>query len=166
MASIIDSPDFDIRYTLPTDEIDLKRLLACPENNKWISIDVETGVDLFARNWLFYSKYQCALTAAYKNTICGMGIIFLMPYKKVSHLAMLYFVVDPSFKDVTSSLIKNLKHLAKEYLHLESMHLETFDGYPDTALLNSFGFKEIIRQEGYAIFDSELVDRIVLEVQL
>ena len=54
----------------------------------------------------------------------GIATLFLMPYKKVSHISMLYLIVDPKYqrKGVGSSLLKNIMHYAKKF-KLESIHV-------------------------------------------
>ena len=53
-----------------------------------------------------------------------------MPYKKVAHHCLFKIVVDPKHqrKGIGRALLKNLKHLAKTYFHLELMHIEVFEG--------------------------------------
>ena len=168
MSSLIESDEYDIRYTLPEDEAPLKEMLSEPEINKWMPIDQEKGVELFSKNWIFFSKYKCALTCVYQGNPIAMGILFLMPYKKVAHLSMLYFVVSSKFQGhgIGSSLVKNLKHLAKDYLKLESIHIEVYEGCPGIPILLDQGFTEIIRQEKFVRLEGEYLARMVYEVQL
>ncbi len=168
MVSIIESDEYDIRYTIPGDESFLYEMLSDEVNNQWMPVDIEQSVDLFSKNWMFFSQYKCALTCLYQGQPCGMGILFLMPYKKVAHLSMLYFIVARHFQHqgVGRSLLKNLKHLAKEYLLLESIHIELYEGCPAIPLLLEQGFKEIIRQEKFVCLEGKYLDRLIYEVQL
>ncbi len=168
MTSLVESDDYDIRYTIPEDENALKAMMAEEDNNTWLPIDREKGVELFSKNWIFFSRYKCSLTCLYKGEICGMGILFLMPYKKTAHFSMLYFVVPKRFQrqGIGTSLLKNLKHLGKDYFRLESIHIEVYEGCPAIPLLEEQGFKEIIRQEKFVLLDDGYKARIVYEVNL
>ena len=46
-------------------------------------------------------------------------------------------------------LVKNLKHLAKNYFHLEMIATEVFEGNPIIPLLKKNDFEEIFRQEKF-----------------
>jgi GNAT superfamily N-acetyltransferase len=76
--------------------------------------------------------------------------------------------VLPEFQGhgIGSSLVKNLKHLAKDYLKLESIHIEVYEGCPGIPILLDQGFTEIIRQEKFVRLEGEYLARMVYEVQL
>ena len=165
MSKLVQSKDYDIRYSYEGDYDFLFDLLSHKEVNKWFPINIETGAPLFAKNWIFYAKYLCSLTCLYKKKPCAIGVLFLMPYKKVAHLAMGYMAVHPSMqrKGIGTSLLKNLQHLGKTKFHLESIHFEVFEYCPIIPLLKKQGFAEIIRQERYVILDKKERARIVME---
>ncbi|MFS8563575.1 MAG: GNAT family N-acetyltransferase [Rhabdochlamydiaceae bacterium] len=74
-----------------------------------------------------------------------------MPYKKVAHHCLAKVIVDPKWQrqGIGSSLVRNLKHLAKNYFRLEMMDIEVFEGNPLIELLQKEGFHEVFRQEKF-----------------
>jgi putative acetyltransferase len=99
---------------------------------------------------------------------CGVGTLFLMPYRKVAHHCLFKLVVDPKFqgKGIGTSLLKNLKHLAKNYFHLELIHIEVFEGNPILRLLMQNGFHEFSRQEKFVKDNGVYLSRVLCECDL
>jgi ribosomal protein S18 acetylase RimI-like enzyme len=97
-----------------------------------------------------------------------MATLFLMPYRKISHHALFKVVVDPKFQrqGIGSSLLKNLKHLAKNYFRLELIHIEVFEGNPLISVLKKSGFHEFARQENYFKDGGQYYARLLYEVFL
>jgi hypothetical protein len=166
--SIVDSPDYKIRFTELTDEAFLKEMLNDEETRKWYPPSSESDVNIFVRNWVGFSRYKCSLTALYKDQVIAVATIFLMPYVKVAHLAMLYMIVDKKFsrKGVGRSILRNINHLAKTRFKLESLHLEVFENSPIENLLPKEGYKQIIFQENYVQFKEGMRGRKIYEVDL
>jgi len=63
-------------------------------------------------------------------------------------------------------LLKNLKHLAKNYFRLELMHIEVFDGNPFIHLLKEFDFEEFARQEKFVKDKDRYLSRILYQSYL
>ncbi|MCH9620941.1 MAG: hypothetical protein S4CHLAM20_03500 [Chlamydiia bacterium] len=168
MDNITDSEKYDIRYSILNDETFLKEALADKDTRKWYPPSTDSDVKIFVRNWAGFSRYQCSLTATYENQVIGMATIFLMPYVKVAHLAMLYVIVKKEFqqKGVGTSLMKNINHLAKTKFKLDSLHLEIFEGCQIEPLLLKSGYKEVFVQENFVELDDKLKSRKVFEVDL
>jgi len=117
---------------------------------------------------MFFCRYQSSLTATIRHIPCGIATLFLMPYKKISHQCSFKICVNPKHwrKGIGSSLIKNLKHLAKEHFHLEAIYTEVFDDNPLIPLLKKFGFYEFARQENYIKTKKGYKGRVCLIVDL
>jgi RimJ/RimL family protein N-acetyltransferase len=163
-----DLKEFDIRYTRVTDISYLKEWVRKPEVLYWFPMSDEKEIEDALRCWIAYCQYNCSLTATVENVPCGIGTLFLMPYKKVCHHCIFKIVVDPKMqrKGIGSSLVKNLKHLAKNYFKLEFMHIEVFEGNPLISLLHKFDFYEFARQENYVKNAGTYQARVMLETQL
>ena len=118
--------------------------------------------------WNGFSKYHCCLTATWKNEPCGMGIVYLMPYRKVAHRCLSQLVVPLKFQNqgVESSLIKNMGHLAKSYFRLEWIQMVIIDGAPVIEFLKERGFSEFARQEKYFKRGDSYSARILYECDL
>ena len=166
--SIVESPDYKIRFTALSDEVFLKKVMEDEETRKWYPPSSDSDVNIFVRNWAGFSRYKCSLTALYKDEVVAVATIFLMPYVKVAHLAMLYMVVDKKFsrKGVGRSILKNINHLAKTRFRLESLHVEIFENSPIEHLLPKEGYKQIIFQENYVEFKEGMRARKIYEVDL
>lgn len=161
-------PGFDIRYTYVTDDSFLREWLAVEEVQRWFPFSTEKEVEDAVQCWIGYCRYSCSLTGVLNGTPCGIGTLFLMPYRKVSHHCLFKIVVDPKHqkKGIGSSLLKNLKHLAKEYFKLELIHIEVFEGNPLISLLKKQGFQEFARQEEYVRDKGTYLTRILYESYL
>lgn len=160
--------ELDIRYTYVTDTPYLRQWLLDPEVQRWFPVSEEREIEDAVQCWIGFSRYSASLTATVKGAPCGIGTLFLMPYRKVAHHCLFKLVVDPKFqrKGVGSSLLKNLKHLAKNYFHLELMHIEVFEGNPFISLLQKFDFQEFARQEKFVKDSRGYHSRILYESNL
>lgn len=163
-----DIPGFDIRYTTLTDTPHLINWLKADGMLHWFPMSSEKEMLDAATCWIGFSRFSSSLTATIHGTPCGIGTLFLMPYRKVAHHCLFKIIVDPAHqrKGVGSSLLKNLKHLAKNYFNLELMHIEIYEGNPILHLLKQFEFHEFARQERYVKKENGYLARILLESYL
>ncbi|MFI5334912.1 MAG: N-acetyltransferase, partial [Chlamydiales bacterium] len=86
-----------------------------------------------------------------KGEPCGVGTLFLMPYRKVAHHCLFNLIIDPKKNEtaIGAPLLNNLKHLAKTYFRLEILHAEVYEGNSMIKLLEGAGFSEFARQERF-----------------
>lgn len=161
-------PGYDIRYTYLTDTSYLREWVNAPGMLHWFPISEEKEVEDAIQCWMGFSRYSSSLTATINDVPCGIGTLFLMPYHKVAHHCLFKIIVDPKHqrKGIGTSLVRNLKHLAKQYFHLELMHIEVFEGNPMIPLLHKLDFNEFARQEKYVKEDGKYFARILLESYL
>lgn len=155
--------EIDIRYTRPMDGAYLRRWLLEPQVLYRFPMSDEKEIDQALQCWMGYCKWQSSLTAVDQHTPCGIATLFLVPYQKIRHHAAFKICVDPARwrQGIGESLVKNIKHLAKEYFHLEAIHIEVFgDDSPLIPLLKKFSFKEFARQENYVRTDEGFLARI------
>lgn len=160
-----DIPGLDIRYTYVTDTPYLRDWLHNPEVQKWFPVSEEREIEDAIQCWIGFSRYSSSLTATLNGTPCGIGTLFLMPYRKVAHHCLFKLVVDPKHqhRGIGSSLLKNLKHLAKNYFHLDLMHIEVFEGNPFIRLLKKLDFHEFARQERFVKDKDGYMGRVLFE---
>ncbi|MBS0651697.1 MAG: GNAT family N-acetyltransferase [Verrucomicrobia bacterium] len=158
----------DIRYTFLTDAPYLKDWLQMEEVQRWFPISQEKEIEDAAQCWVGFSRYNSSLTATIDNVPCGIGTLFLMPYKKVAHHCLFKMVVEPKHqrRGIGRALLKNLKHLAKNYFRLELMHIEVFEGNPFIHLLKEFDFQEFARQEKFVKDKDRYLSRILYQSYL
>lgn len=157
--------EHDIRYTFVTDTPYLRQWLQHPDVQKWFPISEEREIEDAVQCWIGFSRYSSSLTATINGTPCAIGTLFLMPYRKVAHHCLFKLVVDPKYqhKGIGSSLLKNLKHLAKNYFHLDLIHIEVFEENPVIHLLQKYDFHEFARQEHFVKDSSGYRARILYE---
>ena len=160
--------ELNIRYTTVEDELFLREWLLLPGMRHWFSMEEDSEVEEMVKIWIGFSRFKCSLTAVYKEQVCGIATLFLMPYVKLIHFAMGYLIVSPSFqrKGVGSSLVKNLEHLAKTYFSLERMHYEVFGDNPLIPLLMKQGYQRLFTQERYVKEEGGYLGRTILEKAL
>lgn len=143
--------NFDIRYTRAMDVTYLREWIQQPKVLSYFPMNNTGEIEQAVAGWMFFCRYQASITATINHVPCGIATLFLMPYKKISHQASFKICVDPKYwrQGIGSNLIKNLKHLAQTYFHLEAIYTEVFDDNPLISLLHQFGFYEMARQEKY-----------------
>ncbi len=164
----MDLPDFDIRYSYITDISYLRQWINQPEMLQFFPMLSEKEIEDAIQCWIGFCRWSSSLTATINHTPVGIGTLFLMPYKKVAHHCLFKMVVDPQFqrKGIGGQLLKNLKHLARNYFHLEAMNIEIFEGNPILHLLKKFDFYEIARQDRYVKENGIYKGRIVMGVDV
>lgn len=161
--------EIDIRYTRSMDGAYLRKWLQMPEVQLRSPMATEQELDLALHCWMGYCRLQSSLTAIDNHVPCGIATLFLLPYRKVRHHAALKLCVDPKrWKEgIGDMLLKNIKHLGKNYFFLEAIHIEVFGGdSPLIPLLRKHEFKEFMRQEGYMKTEKGLFPRIGFLVDL
>ncbi|MDN3505861.1 MAG: GNAT family N-acetyltransferase [Simkaniaceae bacterium] len=161
---ITESKDYDIRYSTVQDMDALRSWFKTDGMLHWYPPVNDQELENFVRVWIGFTRYNACLTATYQGKPVGMAVLFLMPYRKVAHHAMFQIIVDPEFqrKGVGHSLIRNLKHLGKNF-KLELIHAEVLDVGPLIPLLEKLEFKEFARQEKYVKEEGKYYPRIMME---
>lgn len=160
--------EIDVRYSYITDTIYLKKWLMAPDILHWFPFVTEKEIEGAIQGWMGMTRFNATLTATINNVPCGMGVLFLMPYKKVAHQCMFKLIVDPKFQrqGVGTTLVRNLKHLAKNYFKIELMHIDVFEGNPLIPLLKkldftAYGYQEHFVKEGDRYFSRTLLESLL-----
>jgi RimJ/RimL family protein N-acetyltransferase len=165
---IMDTTDFDIRYTEPEDLVYLTRWMKSPGILHWFPIQSEKEIEEALQGWISFYRLKCSITAIRKGEPCAIGTLFLMPYKKMYHQCSFKIIVDPSQQrqGIGTSMIKNLKHLAKNYFNLEMINIDVYEKNPLIELLKKNGFYELAFQQNYAKENGSYLGRLLMETQL
>lgn len=160
--------DLDIRYTNVLDISYLRRWLQDPKILRWFPMSDPQEIEGPISCWMSFARYNASLTATYCREPCGMATLFLMPYKKVSHHCFFKLCVAPQYqrKGVGTSLLRNIKHLAKTQFNLQFLYIEVFEGNPLISLLKKMEFEEVLRQENYVKIEGQYISRILFRVDL
>ncbi len=166
--NFVDSPEFDIRYTEDADHAALKRILMKPDVMRWMVQSKESEIDPFVQNWIGFARFKCALTCLYEGVPVAFGALFLYPYQKVCHMAMVQIVVDPDYqkRGVGKSLLKNLIHLAKTRFKFQSLHLDVPENSPGIKLLEQQGFKIVLKHPNFYFVDGKYYAKHLMELIL
>ena len=163
--SLVNDKAYDIRYTEYADNLYLTMFLEQKENAPFYSPANNKECQMVVKNWIGFYRFRASLTATYKNIPIGLATLFLMPYKKVSHIAMLYIIVDKDFqrKGVGNSLLKNIEHHAINHFSLDSIHLEVVKGSMIEALLLKRHYTKLFEQEAFFHVHGKDVPRVLYE---
>jgi GNAT superfamily N-acetyltransferase len=158
--------EHDIRYTQVDDEKFLFEVLSDKKINRWFPVSNKAEIRPFVRNWIGFHKFRSSLTATVKDIPCGIGTLFLMPYKKICHQCFFYLVVDSNHqnKGIGKSLVKNLINLSKNYFNHEQLYVEIFEGCVIEKLLIALDFKKFVEQKGYVMEGQIYKSRICYEL--
>lgn len=165
---ITETKNFDIRYTTVPDLSVLREWLKTPGMLHWYPPTDADELENFARIWIGFSRYNASLTAVFQNEPVGMGVLYLMPYRKVAHHAMFHVIVSPSYQNrgIGHSLVRNLKHLASQQFRLELLYAEIFDESKIISLLQNLDFRIFARQKNYIKEETSYFPRILMECNL
>lgn len=166
---LTDSDAFDIHYTTVDDLRPLTAWLKTEGMLHWYPPGDDKELDNFVRIWGGFARYNASITATLHEKPVGMATLYLMPYRKVAHHCLFQIVVDPEHfrQGIGTALVRNLKHLAKNYFRLELIHAEILDENPATiALLSQQNFVEFARQESYVKENGNYYPRILMECEL
>lgn len=160
--------EFDIRYTHVDDAPILRKWIDAPGALHWFPMSTPAEVENAVQVWIGFSRISSSLTATYQGKPIGIGTLFLMPYRKVAHHCIFKIIVDPDFRrrGAGTLLLRNLKHLAKNYFRLELMHIEFFEGNPIEKLLKKENFREFARQPNYVKEGDRYLGRVLMEFDL
>lgn len=153
----------DIRYTKLFDEVYLSAWLEHPKIAPYLICEGADETRNFKQHWMYYANRKSGLSFVENDRVVAMGMFILMPYQKVKHHAMLQIIVAPEHqkKGIGSTLLKNLMHLAKEYLNLEVIYVELLGPSPYLNFFKKRGFKVYAEQKGYV--EGKVSDKILLE---
>lgn len=160
--------EHDIRYTYVTDITYLRQWVSQPEVLKWFPMESEKEIEDAIQCWIGFSRWSSSLTVTVNHVPCAIGTLFLMPYKKVAHHCISKMIVDPKWqrKGMGRSLLRNMKHLAKNYFHLEMLDMEIFEGNPIESLLLQEGFTKVFSQADFVNGEGGKKGRIMMEAIL
>jgi len=165
---MVDIPGYDIRFSTMEDAFWLEKWLLSPGMLHWFPMTDGKELQEAVQNWIGFSRFNASLTALIDNIPCGIGTLFLMPYRKVAHECLFKLVVDPEKQrhGIGNSLIKNLMHLAKNRFRLEFMQTDIVEGNPIMHLLKNNGFEEILKQDKFFKEDGKYYARHLMERDL
>ncbi len=169
MAKLTESDQFDIRYSETEDEAFLSKWLLSPGVAHQFTMKSKDEILEMSKIWMSYRKVKSSLTATYKNKPCGVATLFLMPFRKVAHMALGYILVSPEMqrKGIGEALLKNLEHLAKSYFKLELVQFEVYGDSLLIPILKKREYKELFTQEGFIKEnESSYLSRTLLEKSL
>jgi RimJ/RimL family protein N-acetyltransferase len=160
--------NLDIRYTEMGDLPFLKQWLLSPGILHWFPVADEKEAEDALQCWIAFSRWNCSLTATLQDVPCGIATLFLMPYYKVGHHCLFKIIVDPQHqrKGIGFSLLRNLKHLAKNYFKLEMIHGEVIEGNPIISLLQKLDFYQFACQRFFVKEKDCYLNRLLFQTDL
>ena len=161
-----------MRYMEERDLDPLMQWISEPSMRDFYLSTTEEEIERFSQICVSYGKYRAALTAYViqdgKEIPVGVGALFLMPYRKLIHQSTGYVAVDPKWSGngIGTSLVRNLKHLAKVQFRQELLHFELVEGSPIIPILEKAGFKRLYRQDGFFKIGESFKAREMYEAEL
>jgi len=159
---------FELRCSKESEITYLREWIMGEEAMMWLPVSTEEDASCVAKNWIAFARFSASLTAFYQEKPIGIATLILMPYRKVAHHAMVYFVIDPEFrrKGVGSHLMRRLHQVAKDKFSLEKVVAELFEGCPAIHFLEQLGYQEVVRQEKFVKEGQRYLSRLILEYSL
>lgn len=120
----------------------LKAWLSDPKILFWFPMEGEKEIDDAIRIWMEYVGKQCGLTALWNGVPCGMAVVYIQPFEKLAHTCLFSIIVSSDYRNlgVGTALLEDLIELAKTTFHIETIHLEVYEGNPAKRLYERLGF--------------------------
>lgn len=153
---------YEIRFSNLEDRKFLS-LWVTDEDKKWYPFADDEEMEKFFDNWIGFSKYNASITVTLDAVPVAIATLYLMPYRKISHFAILWMLASPDHrdKDLLHILIRNALHLAKSHFGMDHINVEAFEGSPLIETLQECGFELCTRHKNYARIDGQFHDRLV-----
>ena len=160
--------ELTIRPTTLEDAPFLVQWLQDQEILRWFPMINQREIEDAVRIWMTYQKLEAGLTAIWQGAPCGMAVLYIQPYKKLSHQCVFAIIVDKEYrnKGIGSVLLTQLMKHAKEKFHLEILHLEVYSGNPAIHLYQRLGFKEFGYQSHFIKEKGEYLGKIFMQKYL
>ena len=164
----MDIPGFDIRYTYVTDISYLRQWIRSPGILKWFPMSEEERSRRCPPmlDWLLPVELQHHCNSQSYSVRDGDAFSDALQKSGASLPLQGHCRSSLQKKGIGNALIKNLKHLAKTYFHLEMISTEIFEGNPIVSVLKKNDFQEIFRQEKFVKTPDGYKARIFLETKL
>lgn len=154
-----------VRYTEAEDAKYLKEWLMDLETRAMFPMLDEIEIDDAVMRWIAFYRYKCSLTVTKDGIPCGMGTLYLQPYKQLAHQCEFGIIVGPGYRSsgIGSYLLSSLLHLAKQKFNIELIHLQVYDQNPAINFYTRFGFKEFGRQNSWIKGEKSYGGRVFME---
>lgn len=133
-----------IRFGKKEDEPHMVRWLMEPGVLRWFPMSDLREVQDSSRIWFSYAEQKAVITAVVDGVICGSAILYISPFKKLSHQCLFAIIVDKEYrgKKIGTRLLTELLTLAKKRFSIELLHLEVYKENPAINLYKRMGFSE------------------------
>ena len=158
----------EIRPTQEEDAPFLAKWLMDPAVLRWFPMHEQREIDDAVRIWVGYHRIGSALTATWEGEPCGMSTLYIQPFKKLAHTCLFSIIVGEEYrgKGVGLAILEEVSALAKNRFHIETLHLEVYDGNPARRLYERFGFVEYGRQPHFIKDHGEFIAKVFMQKQL
>ena len=138
-------PDrYTIRLATEADALPWQRWVQEPATLRWFPMQDAAEIADAARHIFNNVRYHAVLAAEFSGQPCGIGNLYLPPYRRAAHQCSLSLLVAPEHRGVGvgGTLLSGLIKIAKEAFHMEQLTLEVYEGNPAMSLYHRFGFIE------------------------
>lgn len=157
-----------VRYTEPGDANYLKKWFLEPSTVSGFPMQGELEINDAVVRWVSFCRFKCSLTILKNGVPCGIGTLYLQPYRRIVHQCEFGIVVGEEYRGmgIGKCLMNHLLHLAKTKFNIELIHLQVQEGNSAIRFYEKFGFKEFGRQKGWIKNANGLGSRIFMERSL
>jgi RimJ/RimL family protein N-acetyltransferase len=161
-------PTLSFRPTEEGDAPELTRWLIDPEVLKWFPMIDMREVEDAVRIWISFSKIGAGISVLADGVLCGMANLYIQPYEKLRHTCLFSIILNKEHRGlgIGAALLKELIKLAKEKFHIETLHLEVYQGNPAKKLYDRLGFKEFGRHPHFLKENGKYTQKIFMQKQL
>lgn len=157
-----------IRPTELSDAPYLAQWLSDEDILRWFPMCDAREIEDAVRIWVGYSRMGAGLTALWKGEPCGMANLYIQPYKKLAHTCLFSIIVKKELRGqgVGRFLLSHLIDLARSQFHIETLHLEVYEGNPAQYLYEKMGFVPFGRQSHFIKEQEGYSAKILMEKKL
>ena len=162
------SHSISIRFTEKSDESRLIEWLQQPGVLQWFPLmdmrEIEDAVSI----WMSDAYQGGALTALFEGDPCGMAVLYIQSFCKLSHQCLFAIIVDEKRRGlgVGTQLLNELTALAKEKFQIELLHLEVYEGNPAIRLYERAGFTKYGEHPRFIKEEARYLSKIMMQKNL
>ena len=162
------SDSLSIRFTEKADEARLIEWLQQPGVLRWFPLVDQREIEDAVSIWMSDALQEGALTALWEGEPCGMAVLYLQSFYKLSHQCLFAIIVDEKRRGcgVGTRLLSELTALAKEKFQIELLHLEVYEGNPAIRLYEKAGFTKYGEHPKFIKEETHYLSKIMMQKKL
>lgn len=160
--------DLRFRVTTQEDAPYLTEWLSDPKILPWFPMTDAREIEDCVRILMGCAKIGAMFTVECNGEPCAMANLYIQPFQKLAHTCLFAIIVSEQMrgKGIGSALMEYLMDQAKNTFHIETLHLEVYEGNPAIHLYERLGFTTFGIQTRFVKEEGGYRGRILMQKKL